>query len=210
MNVLVIGAHFDDAELGCGGTIARHVRSGDNTILYVHTHSGYTDFRNKDDIIRMPEMAIQEGKNAAKMLGAELIYGNYDTLTVEFNDELICTIKEVIEDNKIDLIYTHWPYDVHQDHSAIGRATITAGRHIPNILLYRSNWYDTVESFNGNFYVDISDYIEIKKAAVREHKSELKRVGEKWLEFFLNQNRNSGQKIGVEYSEIYEVVKYLY
>ena len=42
MNVLAIGAHFDDIELGCGGTLAGHVRRGDNVYAYVATVSGLT------------------------------------------------------------------------------------------------------------------------------------------------------------------------
>ena len=74
--------------------------------------------------------------------------------------------------------------------------------------MYRSNWYHTTFEFRGNFYVDISDFIEIKIKAVKAHENEYKKFGERWIEFFVNENRNAGQKIGCEYAEAFEIVKY--
>ena len=76
MRILAIGAHFDDVELGCGGTIARHTRNGDEVTIYVATDSGYSDYANR--VIRKPEVARREGQNAADILGVkELICGGY-------------------------------------------------------------------------------------------------------------------------------------
>lgn len=80
---------------------------------------------------------------------------------------------------------------------------------MPRLLIYRSNFYDTDAVFRGNFYSNISATVETKKTAIRAHESEYNRVGEKWMTFFLNQNRNDGIRIGVEYAEVFEVVKYL-
>ena len=43
MNVLALGAHFDDVELGCGGALAAHSLKGDNITVYTATLSGYLD-----------------------------------------------------------------------------------------------------------------------------------------------------------------------
>lgn len=43
MNILAIGAHFDDVELGCGGALAKHTSSGDQVTVYVATKSGYAN-----------------------------------------------------------------------------------------------------------------------------------------------------------------------
>jgi LmbE family N-acetylglucosaminyl deacetylase len=83
------------------------------------------------------------------------------------------------------------------------------GRHVPRVLMYRSNYYDTEQMFKGNFYSDISDVMDKKIEVIKSHKSELERVRGKWIEFFANQNSNDGQKIGVKYAECFEVVRYL-
>ena len=107
------------------------------------------------------------------------------------------------------MIFTHWKNDVHQDHSAIGKATLNAGRRCPRILMYRSNWYKTLDSFNDNFYIDISNYVSDKKESIYAHETEYKRRGDDWVDFVIHQNRNSGMEIGVEYAEAFECVKWL-
>jgi LmbE family N-acetylglucosaminyl deacetylase len=208
MNILAVGAHFDDVELGCGGTIAKHVKNADTLYVYVATNSGYTDYHQK--VIRKPEIALEEGKKAAGILGvSELFCGNYPTNDLKFNDELTRNILKIISDYKIDWIYTHWVDDIHIDHQNLTRSVLTASRRVPRLFMYRSNFYDTNKYFHGNIYVDISQTIDIKKKAVEAHESEFSRIGEKWLRFFMNQNQNDGQKIGVDYAESFEVVKYL-
>ncbi len=209
MKILAIGAHFDDVELACGGTIARHARSGDEVIIYVVTNSGYTGYSH--EVIRKAETAYAEGEKASRILGASaMICGGFPTNDLRFDDRLVCSIIKIVEEEAIDMIYTHWVDDIHMDHQNVARATLTAGRHVPRMFMYRSNYYDTNKFFRGNFYVDITETIEVKKQAIKAHESEYKRIGEKWLRFFLNQNQNDGQKIGVEYAECFEVVKYLF
>ena len=205
-NILAIGAHFDDIELGCGGTIARHIKNGDNVIMLVLTNSAYYNYDGTP--IRTVEVAKKEGENAAKILGVKnLISIGLETKTLQYGFELIEIINKVIDENNIDIVYTHWDKDVHQDHSAIGRATLNAGRHVKNILMYRSNWYHTSFEFRGNYYIDISDFMDIKIASVKAHENEYKKFGDGWIEFFVNENRNAGQKIGCQYAEAFEVIK---
>ncbi|AVM75594.1 PIG-L deacetylase family protein [Magnetospirillum gryphiswaldense] len=208
MRVLAIGAHFDDVELGCGGTLAAHAQAGDDVTIFVATHSGYSNYAQK--VIRQPEIALEEGRAAARLLGAgELICGNLPTNDVQLNDALVCQILRIIEQKRIEAIYTHWTGDMHNDHRAVGLASLTAGRHVPRVLMYRSNFYDTDQVFRGNFYMDISATIETKVQAIKAHESEYRRVGETWTTFFKNQNGNDGLRIGVQYAEVFEVVRYL-
>jgi len=209
MRVLAVGAHFDDVELGCGGTIARHAKEGDDVTIFVATHSGYTNHANIE--IRSSQVASQEGQEAAKILGArELICGGFETNNLAANDELVCSILKIIEEKKIECVYTHWSGDVHLDHRALARATITATRHVPRVFMYRANYYDSDGTFNGRFYSDISEYFETKINAIKAHESEFKRTGEKWLQFIKNQNSNDGQKTGTKYAECFEIIKYLH
>ena len=110
MNVLAIGAHFDDVEIGCGGTIAKHLHEGDDVTALVVTDSDYTD--NVANVIRSKETALKEGRAAADILGYNLVCGNLDTRKVEFNPTLVDLIETVIYERSIDLIeYTEgaWP-----------------------------------------------------------------------------------------------------
>ena len=207
MNILAIGAHFDDLELGCGGTLIKHVKGGDNVTMLVVTNSSYNGPDNK--IIRKSEVAYEEGKKAAGIIGARLEFLDFDTFFVPFNESLTSIINRYINQLKIDIIYTHWVHDIHRDHHYTAKNTLMAGRRVPRFLMYRSNYYDSEKVFQGNFYSDITDEMETKIEAIKVFESELKRVDNKWLEFFGNQNANDGQKIGVKYAECFEVVRYL-
>ncbi len=207
MNVLAIGAHFDDIELGCGGALAKHVASGDSVYAYVATKSGFTSYQNVE--IRSNDIATQEGENAMKFLGVELIKGSFNTLEVEFTDDLNLEILKIIEEKQIELVYSHWMGDIHHDHQAVARASLHSCRHVPRQLMYRSNWYHSNLEFKGNFYVDISDFWEKKKKSIEAHQSEMERTGRKWIEFFHNEAKNAGQRIGVDKAEVFEVVKWL-
>ena len=208
MNVLAIGAHFDDVELGCGGALARHAALGDSVFVYVATVSGFANQYNMT--VRSSEIAHAEAQQAMKILGVkELLCGKFKTLEVEFIDPLNVEILRIVNEKKIDKVYTHWAGDIHHDHQAVARASLHGCRHVPRLLMYRSNWYHSTLEFRGNFYVDITEYWPEKEAAIRAHASELERVGRKWLDFFRNEAENAGQRIGVKYAEVYEVVKWL-
>lgn len=207
MNILAVGAHFDDVELGCGGTLVKHSKNKNKAIIYVATPSGYSNYKNK--IVRSDKSALEEGRDAAKILGAQLMCGNFKTLRLEFTEELSLELLKIIEANKIDLIFTHWTGDVHHDHNALARASLHAGRHVKRLLMYRSNWYHSSQEFRGNFYVDISRSWPEKEKAIMAHKSEYDRVGKKWVEFFRKEAENDGRRIGVPLAEVFELVKWI-
>lgn len=208
MNILAIGAHFDDVELGCGGALARHAHQGDDVFVFVATISGFSNQYNQE--VRSNETALSEARNAMSILGVkELICGNFRTLEIEFTDALNIEILKIVQEKKIDQVYAHWTGDIHHDHQAVAKASLHSCRHVPRLLMYRSNWYHSTLEFRGNFYVDITSYWETKERAIRAHVTEMDRTGEKWISFFGNEAENAGQRIGVSKAEVFEVVKFL-
>lgn len=69
MNILAIGAHFDDVELGCGGALAKHTSSGDQVTVYVATKSGYANEFSAQ--LGSSADAAAEGKKAMGILGVQ-------------------------------------------------------------------------------------------------------------------------------------------
>ena len=122
MNILAIGAHFDDIELGCGGSLAKHVKNGDNVYAYIATVSGFAN--HQMEVVRSNETARIEGEKAMKILGCELICGNFKTLEIEFSEVLNIDIIRIVEQKNIDKVYTHWVGDIHHDHLAVARASL--------------------------------------------------------------------------------------
>lgn len=207
MKVLGVGAHFDDLELGCGGTLIRHIQNGDEVTMLVLSDSGYVNPHGQE--IRSADVALQEGKKSAEIMGADLIYFDYPTFEIPFNEQLTKSIQAVIENREIDTIYSHWDNDVHRDHKQAAQCTLMAGRHAPRYLMYRSNYYETGHPFSGSFYIDISKVMEKKMEALRAHASEMERVNWAWLDFVEKQNAADGRIIGVKYAENFRIVRYL-
>lgn len=208
MKILAIGAHFDDVELGCGGALAAHAARGDEVYVFVATVSGFTN--QYDQSVRSSAGARTEAEEAMRILGVNQMFcGDFKTLEVEFVDSLNIQILRLVEELEIEQVYAHWTGDIHHDHQAVARASLHSCRHVPRLLMYRSNWYHSTRDFRGNFYIDITDTWNVKEQAIRAHNSEMERTGAKWINFFRNEAENAGQRIGVLYAEVYEVVKWL-
>ena len=158
MNILAVGAHYDDIELGCSGSLINHVKNGDTVWMVVVSDSGYSDPDGR--IIRNSETAKKEGEKVAKMIGARLIGLSYKTFYIPFDEKLTSDLTRIIETNRIDTIYSHWTKDIHRDHQNTAKSVLMAARHIPRFLMYQSNWYDSDQAFHATLYSDISDVIE--------------------------------------------------
>ncbi len=201
MNIVAIGAHYDDIELAVGGAMRKWCDEGHDTYGIVVTTSDYED--------RDYATAYREGTIAAGILGYELIRLELPTRGISYGRELVQLFDSTIGSISADLIVTHWEHDVHQDHAVIGAATITAGRHYPRILTYRSNWYHSSHVFSSNYYVDISSVIDTKVAAIRAHASEYSKNGKAWLDFHISQASAAGAIFGVAYAEQFQLVKWM-
>lgn len=208
MNVLAIGAHYDDLELGCGGTLAKHCLNGDRVMGYIATTSGYSSEEGK--VIRGDEEAYLEGKKASEIIGYKLIRGSIPTFEIQADENLQSELLRLIDDYDIDIIYTHWNHDVHHDHRNLALATLHSAKHVKRFLMYRSNWYQSDVQFRDDFYVDISDTWEIKKKALSVYSGEMNRTGNQWMEYFKNCAENAGMQCGVRYAESFQLIRWLW
>lgn len=207
MNVLAIGAHFDDLELGCGGALARHCRNGDKVIGFIATDSSFSNTMGIE--LRASEIALHEAMDASGIIGYDLVVGDIPTFELEYGEQIHSKLIKLIEENHIEVIYTHWIYDVHHDHRNLALATLHISRHVNRVLMYRSNWYPSEREFCGNFYIDITEMWEVKEKAIRAYHSEMQRIGETWLTYFRNEAENNGLRIGTKYAEAFQVVKWV-
>jgi len=205
MKVLAIGAHADDVELGCGGTLLRHRDAGDEIYILVITHSGYSSASK--NLVRYKEMAFKEGKKSADILKANFMCLDKEPLVLVPTEKLVLELDEIISRIKPDRVYVHRPSDNHSDHAAVGYVAIRAARKCDSVFLYRSNWYIMDSETEDKYYVDISDYIDQKKELIAVFESEMKAVNYSWIDFVIKQNSAAGAKIGVAYAETHQMVK---
>lgn len=151
MNILAIGAHPDDIELGCGGILLKSAKQGHNVFMYILTRGAASGD---------PLQRTTEQREAARIIGARASWiDNFEDTKLSPNVDLINHIEQVIRMTKPDIVYTHPHGDTHHDHRAVAAATSEAARFVPNILSYEM---PVTKDFTPQLYSDISDVIDEK------------------------------------------------
>jgi len=151
LNILAIGAHPDDIELGCGGLLLKAVMGGHNVFMYNLTRGSASGD---------PEERTQELINSSRFVGAKVLWiDDFEDTKLSLNSELIDHIEYFVAKSSADVVYTHSPIDNHHDHRTLATATIEAARYVPNILSYEM---PVTRDFKPQVYYDISDVIEQK------------------------------------------------
>ena len=111
LKILAIGAHGDDIELACGGTLAKAIEHNHEVKMVLVTGNGSSD--HNDVTIRTDGIAEQEAKAAAKVLGVSKLHilGYQDTC-VPYSADLVAKLDEIISEFKPDIIFTHFENDL--------------------------------------------------------------------------------------------------
>lgn len=183
MRVLVIAAHMDDEVLGMGGTIAKHVKAGDDVTVCIACKRAYNH--------QFDPGVVQEEKEATK--SAAEILGYKDVRFLDLRDELlderlldvIVPLEECVLKVMPSVVYTHHRGDSNQDHRAVFHATLIACRTVSSPKVPRLLAYEVASStdiappfpeyaFQPNFYVNISDFLDRKIEAMKAYKRELR------------------------------------
>lgn len=161
-SVLAIGAHPDDIELGCGGTLAAHRAAGDSVTMLVLTGGqngpGTRDHRH------------DEQERAARVLDALLVWGGLMDCAMQPDAGTIAIIENVLRTVGADVIYVHAADDSHQDHRAAAAAALSAARQECTILHYRSP--STIQ-FHPTVFVDVTEHLDRKLEALACHRSQV-------------------------------------
>ncbi len=208
MNIIAFGAHLDDIELACGGTLAEAVKKGHKVKMVVMTDSAYRNFDGT--VLRTKEEAYEEGMAAARALGVtDLQILDFPIKNVPYNAESVEAIDKIITEFKPDQVYTHWIFDTHQDHKNTAYATISAARRHNNILMYEPfppsgrSYYP----FRPQIYCNISNSMKEKLLSIKEHKSQYLKYGEDWVEAIEGRARMRGFESYCKYAEVFELVR---
>ena len=215
--VLIIAAHSDDEALGCSGTMAKHVAQGDKVHILFMTDGVASRIRSKNNT----EERLIAAQDAVQILGVS----SFTTLNFPDNKmdsiPLLDVVKEV--ENKItelqpEIIYTHHIGDLNIDHQITHKAVITACRPQPDFcvkeiyafeVLSSTEWQTPgVESFNPNVFVDITDYIDIKKQVLEVYSEEMRQPPHsRSIDNALRLNALRGNSVGVDYAEAFELIR---
>jgi LmbE family N-acetylglucosaminyl deacetylase len=190
VQVMVVTPHPDDAEYGVAGTVARWVREGKEVIYVVCTsgEKGSSDADVKPD--ELAKIREKEQLAAAEILGVrEVIFLRYPDQGLEDTPEFRKEIVRLIRMYKPEIVITADPYRRyiwHRDHRITGQVVLDA------VFPYARDYYsypDLLEeglyphkvkevllwgAEDSNYRSDITDTFDLKLAALRCHKSQLR------------------------------------
>lgn len=184
MKVLAIGAHPDDIEIGCGGTIARLAGLGAEITLVCLTSGEQGSFEN-DHLLETRET---EARRAAKILGArEIEFFRQPDGFLAIDKEVKLKLISLIRTKKPDYVFTHSSFETVSDHrvcfemvsqaieSASGPWFPDAGKEAWQVraLLGFEVW-NAMPS--PNLTVDISEYMKYKLESLSAHRSQVKDI----------------------------------
>jgi LmbE family N-acetylglucosaminyl deacetylase len=209
LRVLAVGAHPDDLELGCGGTLALYKKKG---------HEVYVLVLTRGEASGDPTVRQAECEQAAKTIGADKVFfGSLHDTKVTEGIETIMEIENVINSVKPDIVFSPSPRDQHQDHRNTGLACLSAARNVQRVLLFESP--AALRDFLPQIFVNIDSTLNIKLKALEAYASQSSKRP------FSNHNSHSesarvvhaseglalfrGFQAGVSVAEAFEIGKFL-
>ena len=211
-HVMAVGAHPDDIDFGCGGTLLKHKKRGDKVIYVCMTDTQSVD-KTTNKVIRSHKQLKDETQCAADALGVdEIHYLPFEDLNVPFSIESVSELEKLIKKYEIDTIYTHWTGDSNQDHIATFKATRAAARYVPNVYCYEQIPIPRLSEnlMSINYYVNIDSQFDQKIVAAECHKSQFKKYKE--VGFDVTENLTTlakyrGIQACCKYAEGFQIIK---
>lgn len=182
MNILAIGAHPDDLEILCAGTLAAYSAQGHHVTMCVVTNGELGSDRLSREATE--ETRRWESERSAALLGAELLWldepDGFLFDTPQLRNKLIHAVRTA----RPDVLIVHSPSDYHPDHRTAGTAALNVRQlgscalietgqdvtsSIPAVLFMETL---TGAAFEPDVWVDISSTIETKLAMLTQHRSQ--------------------------------------
>ncbi|MCM8557462.1 PIG-L deacetylase family protein [Sphingomicrobium sediminis] len=198
--ILAVGAHPDDLELGCGGTLAKLAASGARirAIVLSRGERGLPSGSNLD--------RLDETCRALGLLGVQ------DVVTADFPDtrfaealtDMIAFLESEIRSFVPERLYTMDDGDRHQDHRTVHRASLVAARSVPQVLTYETP--SSGADFVPHYFEELGRWLDVKLEAIAAHESQRHRE-------YMHPDRLRaaamfrGQQAGTGPSEGYAVMK---
>jgi LmbE family N-acetylglucosaminyl deacetylase len=170
--IAVLAPHMDDEVLGCGGTIARHVRAGAHVTVVFLTdgrYGGRVDGAVSMDLVRVRK---QEAERAGEVLGVRRIcFLDAEDSRLRADRLVPGKLREVLESEKPDIVYLPFLLERHADHRAANFVLMEAAKG--TTLDFECRGYEVSTPLFPNRLVKIDETIELKKRALACYQSQL-------------------------------------
>jgi N-acetylglucosamine malate deacetylase 1 len=179
--VMVLAPHMDDETIGCGGTLARHVRAGGFVTVVFLTdgrHGGGALFKDlKGDALRAQQAKLVATRKA-EAREALLRLGVQNTIFLDFEDGTLAQeaqaagrLRSVLEAERPDLVYVPSFLEQHPDHYAASAILLEASRDFERS--FQCIGYEVWTPLFPNCVVKIDEVVDVKRSALAEYRSQL-------------------------------------
>ena len=215
--VLVISAHTDDEALGCAGVIVKHVANDDKVhLLFMTDGVGSRKIRENE---------VRDRLTSAQKAADIMQVSSFTNLSFPDNQMDSIPLLDIVEEieNKIDeihpeVIYTHHLGDLNLDHQVTHKAVMTSCRPQPNFCVKEIYAFEILSStewqtpclmpFTPNVYVDITEYIDIKKQILEAYNKEIRQPPHsRSIDNALRLNALRGNSVGCNYAEAFVLLR---
>jgi LmbE family N-acetylglucosaminyl deacetylase len=201
--ILVLAPHTDDAEFGCGGTIAKLIEQKNDVFCVAFSACQQSVLKNFPSNI-----LITEVKEASRVLGVKkenLFLFDFEVRTFNYRrQEILDEILKIKIATEPDFVFIPSINDVHQDHYTIAQEGLRAFKFC-NIFCYELPWNNL--SFNTTCFSVLEErHLEKKISAICEYKSQSHRSYAK-PEFIRSLAVVRGVQINTQYAECFELLR---
>jgi LmbE family N-acetylglucosaminyl deacetylase len=211
MKILFLIAHPDDEAYGPYGTMAKLVKEGHTVIVFCLCNGERPGF---EQVAADRVFALKEN---CDNLGIEFHIQNNKDCTLEYR-ATVDNVCGIINAFAPEIVYTHNISDINKDHSIAAEAALVACRPKPNSPVNElyffevpssTDWtfYQVQPAFQPTTYIDISDFIEIKKQALANYSTETYEFPDaRSIEAMTTLAKYRGYQVGLHYAEAFRLV----
>ena len=195
LKIIVMGAHPDDPESGCGGTMALFSEAGHEVVsAYLTRGEAGIPGKSHEEAARI---RTEEALKACKILNARAEFlGQIDGST-EITKERYTEINNFFERENPDIVFTHWPVDSHRDHRIcsilVYDAWLNLGKKY-DLYYFEVDSGIQTQNFLPSTYVNIGSVITQKGSACMAH------VSQDPEDFYLNIHKKMEKFRGLEFN----------
>ena len=173
MKVVVVGAHPDDPESGCGGSIARYSDLGHEVVI-VYLTAGEAGINGKS-ASEAAAIRTAESRKACAILKARPVFAGQIDGDTEVNSAQYKRMGQILDVEQPAILFTQWPIDSHRDHRATSLLVydywLKSGRRA-DLFYYEVETGTQTQNFKPTHYLDITQTEDRKRAACLAHASQ--------------------------------------
>ena len=201
LKVVVAGAHPDDPESAAGGTMARYADLG-HDVMALYLTRGEAGIRGKTHD-QAAAIRTAESEQACRILNARPVFAGQIDGATEVNAARSDEFRKLLESERPDVVFTHWPIDTHRDHRAVSLLTYDAwlkmGRSFA-LYFFEVMTGRQTQVFRPTHYVDITSTEQRKRDACFAHVSQ---DPPHFYELHDAMNRFRGMEHGCKFAEAF-------